>query len=147
MSAEIEAFLDTNVLVYAVARDEEAKHRVAREIVQRGFETGCYGISTQVLMELYVTVTRKIADPLAPEDALALVRALCEWHVVPHTADTVTAALETSDRLQLSAWDAAILEAARRLGCDRVISEDMGHGVDYAGVRVENPFRDLAATT
>jgi predicted nucleic acid-binding protein len=36
---------------------------------------------------------------------------------------------------------AAILEAARSLGCDLVLSEDLGDGQDYAGVRVENPFR------
>nr|MBA3371824.1 PIN domain nuclease [Thermoleophilaceae bacterium] len=37
-------------------------------------------------------------------------------------------------------WDAAILEAGRALGCDRVLSEDLSDGEDYAGVRVENPF-------
>jgi predicted nucleic acid-binding protein len=36
---------------------------------------------------------------------------------------------------------AAILEAARSLGCDLVLSEDLGDGQDSAGVRVEDPFR------
>jgi predicted nucleic acid-binding protein len=44
-------------------------------------------------------------------------------------------------RLGVSHWDAAILEAARSLGCDVVLSEDLSDGQDYAGVRVENPFR------
>jgi predicted nucleic acid-binding protein len=39
-----------------------------------------------------------------------------------------------------SRWDAAILEAARSLGCDVVLSEDLSAGQDYAGVRVEDPF-------
>jgi predicted nucleic acid-binding protein len=42
---------------------------------------------------------------------------------------------------QLSYWDAAILEAARSLGCAVVLSEDLSDGQDYDGVRVENPFR------
>lgn len=44
------------------------------------------------------------------------------------------------ERLVVSYWDAAILEASRSLGCDVVLSEDLTDGHDYAGVRVENPF-------
>ncbi len=56
------------------------------------------------------------------------------------TRDVVLAALATRQRFQISYWDAAILEAARSLGCDTVLSEDLGDGQDYAGVVVENPF-------
>jgi predicted nucleic acid-binding protein len=41
----------------------------------------------------------------------------------------------------LDRGDAAIIEAARSLGCEVVLTEDLGDGQDYAGVRVENPFR------
>lgn len=41
----------------------------------------------------------------------------------------------------ISYWDAAIIEASRTLGCDVVLSEDLSDGQDYAGIRVENPFR------
>jgi predicted nucleic acid-binding protein len=51
------------------------------------------------------------------------------------------AALETRQRFQLSYWDCAIIEASRALGCIEVLSEDLGDGQDYAGVRVTNPFR------
>jgi len=33
-----------------------------------------------------------------------------------------------------------VLAAARALGCEVVLTEDLAHGEDYAGVRVENPF-------
>jgi len=32
------------------------------------------------------------------------------------------------------------IDVARALGCDVVLSEDLAHDKDYAGVRVENPF-------
>jgi len=48
-------------------------------------------------------------------------------------------------RFQVSYWDAAILAAAKRLGCPTVYSEDMNHGQDYDGVRVVNPFLAVAA--
>jgi predicted nucleic acid-binding protein len=44
-------------------------------------------------------------------------------------------------RFGISYWDAAIIEAARALGCHTVLSEDLGEGTDYSGVTVENPFR------
>lgn len=41
----------------------------------------------------------------------------------------------------MSYWDAAIIEAARALDCDVVLSEDLQHDQDFAGVTVVNPFR------
>jgi predicted nucleic acid-binding protein len=137
---DLEAFVDTNVLVYAVSVDEGAKHRTAAELVRRGFAQGCFAISSQVMLELYVTVTRKIVQPLSPGEALEYVEALTEWRIVEQTPDLVLAALALADRAQVSPWDAAILEAARRAGCRRVLSEDLSHGVDYGGIVVENPF-------
>ncbi|MDQ6745507.1 MAG: hypothetical protein M3Z27_05790 [Actinomycetota bacterium] len=59
------------------------------------------------------------------------------------TPDLVQAAIKTRDRSQISYWNAAIVEAAQRLGCDVVLSEDLNAGQDYDGVRVENPFANL----
>lgn len=56
------------------------------------------------------------------------------------TVPVLQAALAAKARWQLSYWDAAIVEAARASGCDEVLSEDLNHGQDYAGVRVTNPF-------
>ena len=50
------------------------------------------------------------------------------------------AAMSARDRFGISYWDAAIIEAARATGCELVLSEDLSHGRDYAGVRVENPL-------
>ena len=61
--------------------------------------------------------------------------------VLDITADLMLAAAATSQRFSVSYWDAAILEAARSLGCDLVLSEDLCDGQDYAGVQVQNPFR------
>ncbi len=73
MSADLVAFVDSNVLVYAVSNDEPEKQRKAREIVTRGFAEGCYAISTQVMMETYVNVTQKAKIALPPSEALEYV--------------------------------------------------------------------------
>ena len=54
-------------------------------------------------------------------------------------------AIQAKVKFGISYWDTAILTAARQLGCHIAYSEDLNHGQDYNGVRVENPF--LAATT
>jgi predicted nucleic acid-binding protein len=52
------------------------------------------------------------------------------------------AALASRQTFGISYWDAAIIEAARAMGCTSVLSEDLDDGQDYDGVRVVNPFRD-----
>jgi predicted nucleic acid-binding protein len=49
-------------------------------------------------------------------------------------------ALATAARWDISYGDAAIVEAARAAACPIVLSEDLQDGMDFAGVRVENPF-------
>ena len=61
MKGELAAFVDSNVLVYAVSRTEPEKQKKARVIVERGFAEGCFAISTQVLLEVYVNITQKAA--------------------------------------------------------------------------------------
>jgi predicted nucleic acid-binding protein len=140
MSADLAAFVDSNVLVYAVSNDEPDKQRRAREIVARGFTEGCFAISTQVMLEVYVNITRKAKVGLPALQAFEYVRAFAEWPVVEMTPELVLSALGLSQRSQISPWDAAILEAARHAGCKRVLSEDLGNGQVYGGIIVENPF-------
>jgi predicted nucleic acid-binding protein len=140
MKGELAAFIDTSVLVYAVCADQPAKQRLAREIVERGFVEGSYATSTQVLMEVYDILTRRAEVKLSPMEALDYVRALREWHLVEVDTDLATAALILAEREQLSPWDAAVLEAARRADCMRVLSESLPAGRVVDGVRIENPF-------
>src|SRR6266536_1858459 len=80
-------------------------------------------------------------DPLTHEQATGLVESFLRFPVLDITTDLMLAAAATRQRFGVSYWDAAILEAARSLGCEVVLSEDLSDGQDYAGVRVQNPFR------
>jgi predicted nucleic acid-binding protein len=136
----VECFLDTNILVYAVssAPSEADKSRRALELVERTD----FGLSAQVLQEFYVTVTRKIRTPLAPDRAVAL---MDEYRVFPTVATDyplIVSAVETSLRLGISYWDGAIVAAAEVLEAPILYTEDLGHGQRYGHVRVVNPFRE-----
>ncbi|MGH2762254.1 MAG: PIN domain-containing protein [Thermoleophilaceae bacterium] len=135
-------FVDTNVLLYAVSRDpdEQDKAERANDILA----ARDLALSVQVLQEFYVQATRDSRpDPLTHEHAAKLVESVLRFPVQATTASLMLAALATRQRFRISYWDAAILEAGRSLGCDVVLSEDLSDGEDYAGVRVEDPFRGL----
>ena len=132
-------FVDTNVLLYSISRDpaEITKSETARELL-----TGRdLALSVQVLQEFYVQATRETRkDLLTHRQAVELVTAFARFPVQETTVDLVRGAMATRDRFGLSYWDAAIIEAARILGCEAVLSEDLAAGQDYDGVKVTNPF-------
>ncbi len=132
------AFLDTNVVVYLFDDDEPKKQARARAVLgDREFDLV---VSTQVLGEVYVTLTRKLARPLAPEAAADAIDALAELPVVHTDVALVRVAIETSRQTQLSYWDALIVEAAASAGCDQLLTEDLATGSTLRGVAVVNPF-------
>ena len=133
-------FADTNILLYAVSRDREEHHKAERArglLAERDL-----ALSAQVLQEFYVQATRESRpDRLSHAQATKLVEAFLRFPLADTTRQTVLAATATCNRFRISYWDAAILEAARSLGCEVVLSEDLNDGQDYDGVRVANPFR------
>jgi predicted nucleic acid-binding protein len=135
------AFVDTNVLVYAYDRSEPEKQRLALEILDRLAMSGSGMLSTQVLSEFFVAVTRKIAAPLSVDEAFDRVRSyLRAWAVVDVTAMIVLEATRGVREHQFSYWDAQIWAAARLNQIPTVISEDFNVGAVTEGVRFVNPF-------
>ena len=133
------AFVDTNVLLYAVstASDEADKRVTARAILDRDDLV----LSSQVLQEFYVQATRATkADRLPHDSAVNLIESWLRFRVIETTVPLVLQALATAARWRISYWDAAIIEAARRGGCPEVLSEDLQPGMNFGGVTVRNPF-------
>ena len=135
-------FVDTNVLLYAISnnRREAPKATIANEVL----EAEDLALSSQVLQEFYVQATRASrTDRLAHEGVMEFMESLVRYPLLRTTRVLVFAAVESCRHFRVSYWDAAIIEAARTLGCDVVLSEDLSHSQDYDGVRVENPFLSL----
>lgn len=133
-------FLDTNILVYAHDSTAGDKQEIANALLQELWHSGMGCVSTQVLQEFYVNITRKIARPLTSELAIQIITAFSTWQVhSPNVSDLVDAA-RLQSRSQISFWDALILTSARQLGCETLWSEDLNVGQNYEGVVVRNPF-------
>jgi predicted nucleic acid-binding protein len=97
-------------------------------------------ISAQVLSEFYVVVTRKLAEPLTEEAAVALVRRFSGLRTVAIDPSLVASGIAISRERRLAYWDGLIVAAAKAGGCERLLTEDLDAGSVIAGVSVENPF-------
>jgi predicted nucleic acid-binding protein len=132
-------FVDTNILLYAVSTvaEEQEKHDRALAIL----DADDIALSVQVLQEFYVQAThRSKPERLTHEQSVALIESWLRFHVQEITIVTLQNALATKLRWEISYGDAAIVEAARIARCDTLLSEDLQHGMDFAGVKVVNPF-------
>ena len=130
-------FLDTKVVVYAFDEANPEKRARAIAILEEGNRLV---VSTQVLLETWWVLTRRLAEPLSEDQASAVIDTLTELPVVNTDPELVQRAIRTSRESEIAIWDAMIIEAARSAGCDRVLSEDLRNGQDFGGVVVRNPF-------
>lgn len=135
-------FVDTNIFLYRISTDpaEAAKKAIAVEIL----DSDDIAVSVQVFQEFYVQATRPShTGALFHEEAVLLIESWKRFSVQEVSTELLDAALKAKDRWQLSYWDAAIIEAARLIGCDTVISEDLNAGQNFEGVTVLNPFASV----
>ena len=130
-------FLDTNVVVYAFDRANPEKQAKAIAILEGEDRIV---VSTQVLLEAYWVLTRRLAEPLSDDDASTVIDTLTQLPVVNTDPELVRRAIRTSRKAGVAIWDAMIIEAARSAGCGRVLSEDLQDGRDFDGVVLNNPF-------
>ncbi len=132
-------FLDANILVYAQDEGAPKKQQRSRELLSELIDTGDGVISTQVLQEYYVTVTRKLG--VAPLAAKAVLKSFAAFEIVQVTPALIQEAVDCSILNQLSFWDALIVAAADAAGCTLLYSEDFNPGQMILGVKVVNPYK------
>jgi predicted nucleic acid-binding protein len=134
------SFVDTNVLVYAFDKSSSSKKRVAERLMRELMEEDRLRVSTQVLQELFVTLTRKVSQPCSRGEALAVLDDLTAWPLMVIDYAAIRAAVGLADQAQLSFWDALVVVAAARTGAAVLYTEDLNDGQEILGVRICNPF-------
>ena len=135
-------FVDTNIMIYAHDLDAGAKHIGARTIMETLWQQQTGVLSTQVLQEFYVNVTRKIANPLPRAKARGIVENYLAWHIETNSPEAILISSEIEERYMLSFWDALIITAARNAQADKILTEDLNSGQIIEGILIENPFID-----
>jgi predicted nucleic acid-binding protein len=132
------SFVDTNILLYAGsnAAADQAKRQMARALLTRPD----IGFSAQVMQEFYAVAVAKQRLQMTHDEAVAVLQSLAAFPVLPISRDLVLEAIEVKQRFGISYWDAAIVSAAKRMGCQTLYTEDLNPGQVYDGVTVVNPF-------
>ena len=133
-------FVDTNVLMYALDKGMSPKKQIARRLVQELMEGNRTRVSTQVLQELYVVLTRKVSHRCSNEDALAVLDDLTAWPLTVVDYAAIRAAADLAERSKLSFWDALIVISAARAGAAMIYTEDLNDGQEILGIRISNPL-------
>ncbi|MCX6970794.1 MAG: PIN domain-containing protein [Verrucomicrobia bacterium] len=134
----VEAFLDSNILLYVASKDPADRRKAARaaEIVA-GTR---FGVSLQVAQEFYHNARVKARLGITSGQAEKIISLLLSRPLVISDETLFAEARRITERYQLRYWDAAIVAAAARLGAPVLYSEDLNDGQTYDGVKVVNPF-------
>jgi len=138
-------FVDTNVLVYFFEEGRSQRKQAAERLVSRLMREDRIRLSTQVLQELYVTLTRKIRPRCSPDKALAHMSDLATWPLFVVDYPAIQAAGLLARDATLSFWDALIVVAAARSGAPTLYTEDLNHGQEILHIQVINPFHELSS--
>jgi predicted nucleic acid-binding protein len=131
----VKAFFDTNILIYAVARDDPRNTQAEALLASRGM------LSVQVLNEFVSVARRKILMQWNEvTEALGAFRVLCP-SPLPITIELHEAALKIAETHSYNIYDALIVAAALESGCATLYSEDLHDGQVIDGqLTIRNPF-------
>lgn len=133
--AAAKAFLDSNILIYALG--EGPKADLAQSLMQDPFV-----LSVQALNECVHVCRRKLGLDW-PDIQLATeqFQTLAERVLSIEPSDT-SEAMRLAMLHRIGFYDALMLAVALRSGCDRFYSEDLQHGWQVAGrMTVIDPFQ------
>lgn len=132
------SFFDTNVLAYTDDYDSPTKQSRALALFEEARRTGAGVVSTQVMQEYFVTVTRKLGVPV--DVARRKVELFARLGLVVIDLADVLTAIDLHRLHQIAFWDALVVRAAQRANCSVLYTEDMQHGRRIDGLSILNPF-------
>ena len=135
-------FFDSNILVYAFDQRDPRRSAIAQDLLARAQREHSAVISAQVVQETLNVLMRRLTPPMSAANARKVLDHILVplWRIHPSAA-LYARGLGLQERYGFSFYDSLIVAAALEGGCTRLLSEDMQHGQQIEGLRIENPFR------
>lgn len=131
-------FIDTNIFVCTLDKNEPKKRKQARNVLKRVVDAHQTVVSTQVIQEFYVVASTKLkADRSLVKN---MVHNFRNMEIVNNDLGLIEQAIDIALISQLSFWDSLIVAAAEKANCELILSEDMSSGGIYRGVTVIDPL-------
>ena len=130
--------LDTNILIYAFGKQDDARKQVAIEIISK-----CNIISLQVVNETIYVLQRKFKFPNS--ELNKVVEFIKQNFVISDlNINTLDQTLKIAETYGLSFWDSMMVAAALNNHCSILYSEDLHHNQIIEGrLQIVNPFTDI----
>jgi predicted nucleic acid-binding protein len=132
----VKHFLDTNVLIYAVAKNDPRASKAEALLA------GGSIISIQSLNEFVSVARRKLGMPWKQiNEFVDLICVLCP-NPVPISLNTHKGAVAIAQKYGYSVYDALIVSAALESSCETLYSEDLQEGqIINRQLTIRNPFQ------
>jgi len=130
-------FLDTNILIYMYAKDDENKRKVAQQVLDDNI---CL-TSIQVLNEISNVLCKKfLLSTMQILSILDNIETVCD-DALPVQRETINTALRIKDRYGFSFFDCLMLASAIEGNCHVIFTEDMSDGqIINETLKIVNPF-------
>jgi predicted nucleic acid-binding protein len=128
-------FFDTNVLIYAVAKNDTRAAKAEELLASGGI------VSVQSLNEFVTVARRKLGMPWKEiKESLDVICILCP-DPVSISLDTHSLAVAIAEKYRYSIYGALIVSAALECGCKTLYSEDLRDGQTInRQLTIRNPF-------
>jgi predicted nucleic acid-binding protein len=134
-------FLDTNIFAYSFDTTAPAKARKAALLIRRAADSGQGVVSYQVVQEFFNIALRRFPQPMAMAEAeqylITVFRPLLAIHSSP---GLYVEGLRIAAKHRFSWYDSLIVAAALEAQCETLFSEDLQHGREIEGLKIQNPF-------
>jgi predicted nucleic acid-binding protein len=130
--------LDTNILIYAFGKQDDARKQLAIEII-----TKCNIISLQVVNETIYVLQRKFK--FANHELNKVLEFMKQNFVISDlNINTLDQTLKITETYGFSFWDSMMVAAALNNHCSILYSEDLHHNQVIEGrLQIVNPFSDI----
>ena len=122
-------------------RRSSPKKHVAQRLLNQLMVDDLLQVSTQILQELFVTLTKKVSQRCSSQEALAVVDELAAWPVMVIDYPAVRAAVGLSAEMQSPSGTRSWLWRRSASGAAVLYTEDLNDGQEILGVRISNPFK------
>ncbi len=137
--------IDSNILIYAYDKSDSIKNPIAGKILTELFKNKTSAaISTQIVSEFFVNVTRKIEKPISKREAYYIIQEITSMSnikILTIEKQTILNATNLSEEFSMSYWDSLIASVMKENKVFTIITENEKDFKKIPWLTIINPFK------
>ena len=133
--------IDTNILVYAIDKQEGSKNLKAKELINRCWQgKDNFVVSAQNLAEfVFVSTTKAKLDFEQAKVMVGFIIEFVGFIKINYSAETVLSAIDIADEFKMSFWDSLLAATMRENGIFNIYTEN-AKDFKMPWIKAVNPF-------